>query len=164
MNDSAYRSTADFIRDLRGSRCAVFAVAEWIHARGWSVDIPAIQETPTAEARAAYADEGDIFAYGRAPRRRIEVKNPRGLFTGPADWPWPHVFVASKEAADREGGSAAAYFIVNAGLTHAAVIHRRTREDWYVVSTAASNRGGTYPVYACPIELVEFVSLLGEAA
>ena len=49
--------------------------------------------------------------------------------------------------------------IVNVDLTHAAVVHRKTRRQWYIVETGASNRGGRYEVYACPIELVEFVAL-----
>jgi hypothetical protein len=121
-----------------------------------------MRETPTVEDAPSYADDGDIFAYGPAPRRRIEVKNPRGSFSGPENWPYPHVYVAAKNAADRAGDSVAAYFIVNIDLTHAAVVHRKTRRQWYIVETGASNRGGTYEVYACPIELVEFVLLAHE--
>ena len=146
------RQTAFFQR-LNKSRPAVFAVAEYLHSLGYSVNIPRIRYAPSMDAIPDYQDNGDIIA--ETPTGgvyRFESKGMRFNFTGPEDWPHKSCIVSNKAAIDRANPLPKAYFIVSNDLQYAAIIYRNTRPSWRVKDLPASNTNKIETFYVCPKE------------
>jgi hypothetical protein len=150
---------ARFLKRLDASMPAVFAVAQMQHAKGRTVEIPALRRAPTAAEHEHYIDGGDLFVM---VRHRIEVKWLRVNFTGADDWPFREVFVSNVASVDRANGEVAAYVSVSRDLHHVAIVERSTKPHWYVVEKLVSNTGNLERNYACPLREVIFEPLQEE--
>jgi len=145
-----------FIKRLENSSAAVFRVAEWIYAQGWSVKIPAIRYAPYGSNPLDYVDDGDIYMQRDGDWERIDVKHLTTDFTDITDWPYNKTIVSSQIPVDRANPPSKAYIIVNKAITHAAIVWRATRKHWYVEELYATNYKRNENFYICPNEYVEF--------
>jgi hypothetical protein len=148
-----------FIKRLDASRPSTFRVAEWLHKKGWSVQIPSIRYAPFEDDPMEYVDEGDLFIERNGIQSRIDVKHSGVQFTDRASWPIKYngiMLVSNKAAVDRANGKSLAYIIVNPPMTHMAIIWQKTREHWVEKEFFASNTQKKENFYACPIEHVDF--------
>jgi len=136
---------------LKGSIPAVFVVAKWLHIKGYDVNVP---------AQRTVADDGDIFAHKPdQPVKRIEVKGRNINFTSAADWPYVDVLVSNEAAVKRAWDDDPHYIILNAAMTHAAIIAPESKEHWKVIKKWASNTRKHENFYTCPTEHVKFVRI-----
>jgi hypothetical protein len=146
-----------FVEDLANSVSAVLAVARYLSAKGYAVEIPPGLIRPTPEENEIYRDNGDLFVLRKT---RIEVKHrPELHFTGAADFPFPTMIVDVAHSWDRANPKPARYLICNDDLSHAGVIEAGTREHWIQTERLDRHCGRTRSYYECPIELVQFIRL-----
>lgn len=148
-----------FLERLRASKRGVFAVAYWLHGFGYTVEIAANGEAPTASDHQNFVDHGDLFITRDSRRRRIEVKTVGFTFTGRADWPFNEVFVSNVATVDRSGDEVAVWITVSNDLAAAAIIDSETRAVWNVRTILARNTGNEERNYAAPLYAVKFVPL-----
>jgi hypothetical protein len=136
---------------LKGSVQAVFVVAKWLHLKGYDVKIPADR---------GVVDLGDIFANKPdTPVSRIEVKGRNISFTCALDWPYADMLVSNEAAVKRAWDSDPHYVILNAEMTHVALILPETKQHWKIVKKWASNTRKHEYFYTCPIEHVQFIRI-----
>jgi hypothetical protein len=69
------------------------------------------------------------------------------------------VFFSNGEAMQRAGDSVAAYHVVNAGMTHAAIIGRHTRAAWAKTTRYMKNSQQEEEAWEIDKRLVPFVSI-----
>jgi hypothetical protein len=144
-------SETGFQDRLKGSVHAVFVVAKWLHRKGYDVRIP---------AETGVIDLGDIFANKPdTPVKRIEVKGRNVVFTNASDWPYEDMLVSNEAAVNRALADDPHYVILNAAMTHAALILPDTKQHWKVIKKWASNTCKEESFYACPIEHVKFIRI-----
>lgn len=125
---------------------AMMALTEHFHRKGATVEIPRLRE-------AKGDDPENLMIVGGS---RILVRALQQNFTGPQDWPYHkgYIYVANTRAmVDRLGESLGAYASVSGNLKCAAVVRSKTREHWI-------DEGA----YACPLEHVEWITLLNKEA
>lgn len=140
-----------FYDRLRGSSTAVFIAARWLHSKGYDVRIPVSRDV---------VDSGDIFANKPdQPVKRIEVKGRNVAFTCANDWPYEDMLVSNEAAVNRALADDPHYVILNAAMTHAALILPETKQHWKVIKKWASNTRKEESFYACPIEHVKFIRI-----
>ena len=121
---------AKFIDRLRGSKRGQWAFAYWLNSQGYWTMIPPIKEAPTAAEHKKYRDKGDVFAWEEGgPRLRVEVKTLGIVFTGPRDWPYREVFVASEASVRRAIGDVFAWVSVSDDLAAAAIVEETTSDE-----------------------------------
>jgi hypothetical protein len=148
-----------FRQQLQRSQLAVDAVAEHYRQRGLAVTVPALRIRPTLADRKAYSDHGDLFAgFHHRPAHRIEVKWRRLDFTAVEDFPYRTMNI---DRVNKSGGLAYLYLQVNYTLTHAAMVHSRTRPSWQIDIVNEPRRGySDYQIYRCPKGVARFFRLL----
>lgn len=149
MSDAQHEA---FLARLDASPAAVFRVAQWLHAAGRTVEIPALRKAPTRDVASHYTDHGDLFILARKP---VEVKQLSIAFTSADDWPYPEVFVDNAARA-RHRDDVAGYVSVNAAGTHMAIITRETQSHWYEVTKRNGKTGFITSYMACPLHFVRF--------
>ena len=150
-----------FIRRLDASRPSTFRVAEWLHKKGWSINIPAISYAPLDANPLDYVDEGDLFIEKDGYTARIDVKHRGTDFTDAESWPpqyYGNMIVSNKAAVDRANGQSKAYIIVSKPMTHMAIIWDKTREHWFPKELTAGNTQKKEWFYLCQIKYVDFRS------
>jgi hypothetical protein len=144
-------SREEFQTALKKSWGAVFVVAKWLHKNGHDVSIPISRDVP---------DSGDIFANKPdQPVKRIEVKGRNVSFTCALDWPYEDMLVSNEAAVKRAWDDDPHYVILNAEMTHAALILPETKQHWKVIKKWASNTRMVESFYTCPIERVKFIRI-----
>lgn len=148
-----------FINRLDKSRPAVFRVAEYLHKSGFTVTIPAIHFTPSAERHAEFLDDGDIFAEKNNEKHRIEVKHIDTDFHDLESWPYKITLVSNVKTVERANNSVTAYIIVNKPMTHIGIIWKKTKEKWTTIELLAKNTGNTEKFYCCDPKLLDFRKL-----
>jgi hypothetical protein len=142
-----------FVSRLRESTSAVFVVAQWLHAKGKTVELPHLRVAPTAAEADSYVDSGDIVL---VERKRVEVKHLGVAFDSAETWPFREVFVSNKAAVDRSFHEVAAWISVSSDLQALAIVTAGTREHWYLKNVHAKNTGNVEQFYVCPLDRVEF--------
>jgi hypothetical protein len=150
-----------FLTRLDKSRAAVFRVAEWISCKGFSVTIPSISFAPDASKHMEHIDDGDIFITraGREKVERVEVKHVDIDFDCRADWPYPVMFISSKDVVDRADPKPLFYIVVNKEMTHGAIIYYSSKDAWTVETRRMKNTGNMETKYAIDPDLPKFVDL-----
>src|SRR5262245_4846902 len=121
------KTDAEFVADLKRSHAAVCLVERLLRDKGLCA---LAQPTKIMPIRQGYQDFGDIHIM-----RRVEVKHRKIEFSGSHDYPFATIFVDEVYKADNpDKGSPplAAYVIVNASMTHAAIITAATRKHWVI--------------------------------
>lgn len=149
---------AKFLERLGGSSTAVFVVAKWLHAKGKTIELPALRFAPTAGDAEQFVDAGDIVL---VERKRVEVKHLGVTFADAATWPFKEAFVSNKAAVDRSIHEVAAWVSVSADLKAAAIVPAKSRGHWYLKDVRASNTGNVEQFYVCPLDHVEFRAITG---
>jgi hypothetical protein len=145
------QTSEEFYAALRESWGSVFVVAKWLHKNGHDVSIPISRDVP---------DSGDIFANKpNSPVKRIEVKGRNISFTCALDWPYADMLVSNEAAVKRAWDSDPHYVILNAEMTHVALILPETKQYWKIVKKWASNTRKHEYFYTCPIEHVQFIRI-----
>jgi hypothetical protein len=144
---------------LRNSAPATFAVARHLHAKGFTVTIPAFRFAPSADEAPAYADDGDLFAIKDETRHRIEIKGLSFDFTSRADWPHQHFFVSSVSSIEKMKALPSAWFHLSQDMHHAAIVWKKTRPQWYVDERMVKGNIMPKKNWCCPLDLIEFRSL-----
>ena len=151
---------AKFLSRLRGSRPGVWAFAYWLNSRGYTVEVPPIEEAPTAADHPLFVDSGDLFAWKKGGERlRIEVKTLGVTFSSAADWPFREVFVSNVASVHRSIEEVYAWVSVSNDLAAAVMVKATTWETWYKTTCMVSNTGNAETNYAAPLEEVRFISL-----
>jgi hypothetical protein len=136
---------------LKGSVEAVFVVAKWLHLKGYDVSIPSDR---------GVADMGDIFVNKPDnPVSRIEVKGRNINFTCALDWPYEDMLISNEAAVKRAWDSNPHYVILNAKMTHVALVLPETKQHWKIVKKWASNTRKHEYFYTCPTEHVQFIRI-----
>lgn len=139
-----------FLADFDRQDASVDAVGRLLVRAGYSVFRPQSQLRPTAEVRRLYADCGDLIV-----RKRVEVKHRKIDFTCEDEFPFSTVFIDECYHVDRfNPNTLDAYYIVNAKLTHAAVIRAFTRKWWKVESNRDPAQDRVCDFYAMPKWLI----------
>ena len=149
---------ARFLERLSRSSTAVFVVAKWLHAKGKTIELPALRFAPTAADADHFIDAGDIIV---VERRRVEVKHLGVTFSDAATWPFKEAFVSNKSAVDRSIHEVAAWISVSADFKAAAIVPAGSRRHWYLKDVRASNTSNVEQFYVCPLEHVEFRAITG---
>ena len=150
-----------FNEHLDGSQEAVCKVAQWLTLSGQTVIIPPISRVPNHESWKEGADTGDLLIL-----RRVEVKQLSTVFTCLSDWPHKRFIVCAKHAWDRAAQKPEAFIILNAAMTHAAVVKKETQPYWTTGTVEDSRYTGKAAVqefYFCPLDLVEWKELEGKS-
>lgn len=152
-----------FLNRLSNSLGATFAVAKFLSMRGYDVYIPALKYSPTAKEHMDYVDTGDIkIRKGKGEWERVEVKGRGIQFSCPEDFKalgFDDMFISSKKAVDRANPLPKAYFIVSKDLKTAAIIYRKTRDQWFEKDINPTNTGNKETVYAVSVDVPKFVTL-----
>jgi len=157
MSDDRRGQHQKFLERLDASRPSIFRVAEWLHKRGYSVSIPAIQYAPTAKEHLKYVDHGDIVIEKNGKKGLVEVKHMiKRNFTCAADHKRDDILLSNVNAVKRLINRVTAYVIVNQTMTHVAVIYSNTKEHWFEKKVFAKNTQNYEMFMACPIKFVEF--------
>jgi hypothetical protein len=149
----------NFVKRLTGSTQGVFKVAEWLHKKGKTIEIPMLNVMPQNSDPMDYVDDGDIFII---KRERIEVKHRNVNFTGPHDFPYPTMLVSNKAAVDRANNEVVAYINLSKDMQNMAIIPRETRDSWLIEKKLAGNTGNVETYYSAPINVIIFRSLMGD--
>jgi hypothetical protein len=154
-----------FIKRLDASRPSMFRVAEWLHKKGWSINIPAIRYKPMGENPMDYVDDGDLFIERNGQVDRIDVKHSGIEFTDAASWPIKYhgqMIVSNKAAVDRANGDSLAYIIVSKSMNHMAIIWKKTQTHWIAKELFATNTQQKEWFYLCPLEHIDFRSFTND--
>ena len=154
-----------FLRELKGSRAKVYAVAMWMGERGWDIMVPATHYAPTADQHELFSDNGDLFIKRstEAEWLQIAVRGIKRHFTGYSDWPWRHrdeIYVDTVAAIDKMGDKIFSYITVNPAMTAIAIIEAKTRKHWYRKDVECAD-GRILPVWACSLRWAKFTSITG---
>lgn len=155
------RSHEEFSEYFNASIDSVFAVAKWASKGGHDVFIPAMVLRPKNADPKDYKDDGDLHITKDKVTKKLNVKSQNTApFTGPADWPFPVIFVANKKSADSYGDQISSYVIVSKDLKFACVINTiKTRQFWSVVKFYNQKHDYHEEVYACPIVQAKFYQI-----
>lgn len=145
----------------RSSR-GVFLVAEMLHADGYTAIVPPIRYAPSAALHADYADEGDLLTIKNAKMQRWEVKRLTACFRGPADFPYPVLFVGNVERIDRAREPIEAIYALSGDLRCVAIVRRATGASWRKQMTRVRNSSALQHNYACPLSSIEWVMVPDE--
>ena len=150
----------NFINSLRGSKPAVRMMAGYFAERGHDVEEPATSESPRREDWAKQVDRGDLFVNGQ----RVEVKHwPERTFTCARDFPFKRLMICNKLSWNRADPKPVAYYIVNAPMTHAAIVLPKTRPHWELKTWVDKRYVGVLDqeCYTVGLEHVIFTELWG---
>jgi hypothetical protein len=135
---------------------AVFAVAQYLHARGglW-VRISPLMIRDHFRNRKDFSDKCDldVCKAGSDRWKRVEVKRREFSFETCDEFPYETVFIGKRP-------DAYAYFILNDSMSHAALIRCTTRGSWLGPNEHFDAQRG-YPIiaYECPKDVAEFIAL-----
>ena len=158
MNKNSHQ---EFLSRLDASRKSTFLVAEYLHRSGYNVYIPAFDYRDQDTNWEDHVDDGDIYIWReRDDMKRIDVKHISRDFTSRDDFEFSHVFVADIRAILRADPFPLAYVVVNKTCTHIAIIWGKTKKHWEKHDVYASNTNKMITVMRCPVEHVDFRSLL----
>lgn len=150
-------SLSAFHQRLDDSRFSVFLMAEYLHKRGYSVNIPAFVYRKPGSNWQDHVDNGDLFIQkDGGPQYRIDVKHSTAQFTGPEDYPYSNMLVAEIRSIERANPCPLVYCIVNEPATHVALIWWKTKPHWFEKTFYASNTDKMQTNLCCPLEYVEF--------
>jgi hypothetical protein len=149
-----------FLRDLDGSRHSMFVVAEWLHKKGYSVEIPAIRYAPTAADHAEYSDNGDVFVFcywNYDVRHRYEVKRLDVCFGGRHSWPFGNrIYVDKASKVEKAKGDVIGWVTVSNDYRALAVIPRNTSQHWEKIEVNNRKSGKVDLTYSCPLMYADF--------
>lgn len=151
----------EFLDRLRRSRPSVLAVAAWLDAKGFVVTTPDNTEDPSWLPTEDHADSGDMWIVtSDCYVRRLEVKQPGIMFTCLNDWPFRReMFLTNVKRASRWRDEPLAHIIVNTALSHAAIVHERTRPRWFQRDVYMKNVGRAESTWIVDPALAQFVQL-----
>ena len=136
--------TTSFEARFRASRPAEIVVATYLLNIGHTVTLPKRRIAKNFADRADFADKGDVYASGK----RIEVKHKQVDFEY-GSWPFETVAICAKKSFDAADPRPDYYYLVNKGLTVAALVDVKTTfADWLVQRIMDTRRGYDYEVYA----------------
>lgn len=152
-----------FKQDLRESKHAVHAVAEYLRKHDCEVTEDEIRVAPRIEDWREYTDDGDLTAkHAKHGTLEIEVKGRDLHFDDRDPFPFSTVFVDNKRRFDAKPEAPFAYYVVNRQLTHALRTHvATTRHAWTIRHTIPRKRLEPvgYDVYEIPLRLTVLVTL-----
>jgi hypothetical protein len=156
--DSAHEK---FSKRVTDSVSAVFVVAEFLHRKGYTIEIPRLRIRQKWENPSDYADGGDLFVlHENGERSRIEVKGINTQFTGRDDFPHKSMIVSSKKRIDEIGPTVARWIILSKDKTHYGSISWDTHEKWEARELSASNTNKNEWFYLAPLDVVKYGSIL----
>jgi hypothetical protein len=152
-----------FLKRLEGSRTAVWVAAAWLHKRGWSVAIPAIQHGPKRSDWKKFSDNGDILAWspGSKERHRFEVKGIGFPFTCRKDWPFRDKYlICSKHSFDKVDPKPTMYINVAPDFVHLGLVSGASCNAWHFSEWADKEHPGiNTEKYWCDTDLVTFTTI-----
>ena len=142
----------------------MFVVGQWLHHKGYSVEIPAFEIAPSIAEYADYQDNGDVFVFvywHYDVRHRYEIRHlPDTHFTSRANWPYgDRIFVDKKEKVDTARHEVLAWVTVSDDYRTIAVIPRNTNDQWYLTKVNNTKRGRIEDTYAAPLSCADFERL-----
>ena len=145
-----------FLKHLKESKPAVWAIAQWLSERGYPVKV---NPSPIADEHKnwkSYVDNGDIEI-----TQRVEIKEISQTFTSAKDWPIKDKFiVCAKHSFDRATPKPFAYIILSKDRNHAAIVMGSTYEYWYIEKRQDSRyENVSQEFYFCPLEHIKFVRI-----
>lgn len=148
-----------FLKHLAASNDGVWRVAQWLQQKGYPVTVNPMTQAKTRAEWKDHRDEGDLTV-----AMRVEVKHLSAQFTCMNDWPFKDKFiVCARHSYDQAKQKPYAYVCMNRDKTHAAIVPGSTRSKWYVEERQDRRyEGVTQEFYLCPLDQIEFVSLVKE--
>ena len=150
---------ADIQKRLSSSTSSVFVYAEHLHRRGVGIQIDGMRVARSDRQQEVCRDNGDIYATWQGVSYRIEVKCQSWTQTNFKDYPYKDVIVCNKWSFDRAVEADKKphhYALLNWQMSHYIKVYAETSDRWYIQNVTDKRRNSTYPVYRCPLELVEF--------
>lgn len=115
-----------FLKHLTASRAAVWRVARWLWSRGYPVRMNATAAAPDASLWEEYADQGDLEIC-----LTVEVKHlASNQFTCKEDYPYDQAIICAVHSYNHKHPRPFAYILVNAEMTHGAIVYSSTKDLW----------------------------------
>jgi hypothetical protein len=159
MSD-VYDEEQRFRAAVPASMVAVNAFADYLRRRRWTeVEVSAVTVRPRLEERGGYGDREDVRGVSpNGARRRFEIKGRTIVFTCRDDFPFPTVWV---ESVSKRNEWADWYVTVSKDLQYAALTEGAHHDQWKVETVRLFGYGGYFhkPLYACPVELMQFIKI-----
>lgn len=150
-----------FKERLINSVSDVFIVGEFLHRKGYTIEIPALKIRKEHENPDDFVDDGDIFIiHKNGNKSRIEVKGISTQFTGVHDFPHKFMIVSAKKRIDTIGPSVKRWIILSKDKIHYGSISWKSRETWKPVELYAQNTQKKEWFYVAPLSSVKFGSIL----
>lgn len=143
-----------FINHLRSSEPDRWLVARYLVAKGCTVTIGPMRETPHSSRWKEFADNGDLYADGF----RIEVKGLSSQFTGLDEFPYPQgAIVCAAHSYDDANPKPYCYFLLSKDRKTAAIAYGEDHPRWWKCA-ASDRRYENYEqiFYWCKPSLFEF--------
>lgn len=149
---------------LLKSREACWRVARWLgDYHELDVTVLRTRVAPRREDWRLYADHGDIELGPK--RKRCEVKGCTYPFTCAVDHPYKHrPIVTDARVWDESDPKPWAIFLLNASMTHVAIVKGNTSGRWWTATITDGFRGQTKPYKIAPIDCFTFHDLRYAAA
>lgn len=123
----------NFIRQLKASQPAVFAVAKHFNLTGYDTLVPGVRAAPTPGEWKQFSDEGDLFIRNRDDGRawqRWEVKHRRRWLNAPT-YSFPDVYIERAARVDRMKVKPFAWALVSNDLRWATIAFYENFEGWW---------------------------------
>jgi len=150
------RDDPGFVGDLRASQKHVQIIAEWLRAKGLTVDILPTRIRPDVHQMSDYADDGDILVSKDGGQKyRVEVKQRKLRFTSIDDFPYSSIIVDVAHTWDRADPKPAAYILTNIDITAAIVIKAKTSDQWVRTQKWDRFKKRNRTFLECPVSLGE---------
>jgi hypothetical protein len=150
------RDHRKFLNHLDNSQGAVFAVAQMLNKRGYSVTFPSSSKAEKHSDWKKHADNGDLFI-----NQRVEVKQLSVEFSNMQNWPFGGDFiVCARHAFDRATPKPFVFVILSASMKNAAVVFGADYEKWDVKTRKDSRyENVVQEFYFSPVNLVRFFKM-----
>ena len=126
--------------------------------KGYTIEIPEIKITPTAEERLEYMDSGDLFIKKNNITKRIEVKHSSRNFLKKEDWIFKWFTVCAKHSFDMAKIKPSAYIILSCDYKGMAIVLTSTYNKWFPKYLPDKRYGDDYFqwFYMCDLNNVIF--------
>lgn len=143
-----------FVNDLLESKSSIWTAAQILNNIGLTVTIPPTNIRPNPEQRMDYSDNGDLVL-----NLRVEVKRRNLHFTSTQDYPFPTIIVDVCHKYNNPQTKPLFYLIFNQTMTHIAIIHCATTEQYWTTRTINTPVRGPRDrdYYECPKEHIKIV-------
>lgn len=115
----------------------------------------ATADAPDASLWREYADGGDLEIC-----LTVEVKHlPKNHFTSTEDYPYPDAIICAVHSYNHKHPRPYAYLLVNADMTHVAIVYTSSHDKWRTRTIHDSRYGNSQKCYVIDRELLHIVPL-----